>query len=104
MVRSYISDGPYRDFNLDNITISFKHRTNRDISNMSTMTILVIEALKCPGARKYVDDQTISTLRNVLSNQDKETVLRGNLQIVQTGYSELYERSARHEEDCIVAR
>ena len=74
VVWSYISDGPYRDFNLDNITISFKHRTNRDISNMSTMTIMVIEALKRLG-KEYADDQTISTLRNVLSKQDKETIL-----------------------------
>ena len=75
MVWSYISDGPYRDFDLDKIRISFKHRTNRDISNMSTITVMVIEALKSIG-KDNVNDEVISTLKTVLSEQDKETVLK----------------------------
>ena len=35
VVWSYISDGPYRKFSWDNITLSFKHRANREISFMS---------------------------------------------------------------------
>ncbi len=75
MVWSYISDGPYRDFDLDKIRISFKHRTNRDISNMSTITVMVIEALKSIG-KDNVNDEVISTLKTVLSERDKETVLK----------------------------
>ena len=75
MVWSYVSDGPYRDFALDKIRISFKHRTNRDISHMSKITVLVIEALKSIG-KDNVDGEVISTLKTVLSDQDKETVLR----------------------------
>ncbi len=75
MVWSYISDGPYRDFDLEKIRISFKHRTNRDISNMSTITVMVIEALKSIG-KDNVNDKVISTLQTVLSEQDKETVLK----------------------------
>lgn len=75
MVWTYISDGPYREFLMDNIKISFKHRTNRDISWMSPITILVIEALKCLG-KDNIDEKTISTLKNVLSEQDKQTILK----------------------------
>lgn len=75
MVWSYISDGPYRDFDLEKTRISFKHRTNRDISNMSTITVMVIEALKSIG-KDNVNDKVISTLQTVLSEQDKETVLK----------------------------
>ena len=39
VVWSYISDGPYRKFSWDNITVSFKHRANREISFMSESTI-----------------------------------------------------------------
>lgn len=46
VVWSYISDGPYRKFSWDNITLSFKHRANREISYMSETTTLVVEALK----------------------------------------------------------
>ena len=74
IVWSYISDGPYREYLLDNVTISFKHRTNRDISDMSLISVLVIEALKTLG-KDNVDHRTISVLRNELSADDKETVL-----------------------------
>ena len=74
VVWSYISDGPYRDFELESITISFKHRTNRDVSGMSPITILVIEALKTLG-QNSVDDSTIAILRDQLSEQDKKNLL-----------------------------
>ena len=45
VVWSYISDGPYRKFSWDNITLSFKHRANREISFMSETTSLVVEAV-----------------------------------------------------------
>lgn len=75
VVLSYISDGPYRDFRLNQIRISFKHRTNRDISLMSPVTVLVIEALKTLG-KENVTDETVSRLRNVLSSEDKQIILR----------------------------
>ena len=74
VVWSYISDGPYRDFKLESIIISFKHRTNRDISSMSPLTVLVIEALKTLGKNR-VDDNTIAILRDQLSEQDKKVLL-----------------------------
>lgn len=49
VVWSYISDGPYRKFSWDNITLSFRHRANREISYMSETTTLVVEALKTLG-------------------------------------------------------
>lgn len=43
VVRSYISDGPYRKFSRDNITQSFKHCANREILFMSeTITLVVL--------------------------------------------------------------
>ena len=74
VVWSYISDGPYRDYALDRVTISFKHRTNRDISDMSSITVLVIEALKTLGSEN-VDGNAISILRKELSEEDKKIVL-----------------------------
>ena len=74
VVWSYISDGPYREYRIESITISFKHRTNRDISGMSPITILVIEALKTLG-QNSVDDSTITILRNQLSKEDKKVLL-----------------------------
>ena len=33
VVWMYVSDGPYRAFRWDNITVSFKHKTNREIQD-----------------------------------------------------------------------
>ncbi len=81
-VWSYISDGPYRKFSWNNITISFKHRANREISFMSESTTLVVEALKTLG-KERVDDSIISNLKNRLPEAEK-----GKLLEEATGVSE----------------
>lgn len=75
VVWSFISDGPYRDFCLDSVQISFKHRTNRDISHMSPITVMVIEALKSLG-KENINSEVVSKLKTVLSKRDREIVLR----------------------------
>ena len=75
VVWSYISDGPYRKFSWDNITLSFKHRANREISFMSETTTLVVEALKTLG-KERIDDDIIVSLRNRLPEEAKKKVLK----------------------------
>lgn len=74
VVWSYISDGPYRTFSWDNITLSFKHRANREISFMSETTTLVVEALKTLG-KERVDDSIILSLKNRLPEAEKKKML-----------------------------
>lgn len=74
VVWSYISDGPYRKFLWDNITLSFKHRANREISFMSETTTLVVEALKTLG-KERIDDGIILSLRNRLPEAEKKKML-----------------------------
>lgn len=73
-VWQYISDGPYRTYSWDNITISFKHRTNREISLMSDSTVLVVEALKTLGNDR-IDEKIILKLKNKLPNEVKKKLL-----------------------------
>ena len=75
VVWSYISDGPYRKFSWDNITLSFKHRANREISFMSETTTLVVEALKTLGKERIDDDISVS-LRNRLPEEAKKKMLK----------------------------
>lgn len=74
VVWSYISDGPYRKFSWDNITLSFQHRANREISFMSETTTLVVEALKTLG-KERIDDGIILSLRNRLPEAEKKKML-----------------------------
>ena len=75
VVWSYISDGPYRKFSWDNITLSFKHRANREISFMSETTTVVVEALKTLG-KERIDDDIIVSLRNRLPEEAKKKMLK----------------------------
>ena len=84
-VWSYISDGPYRKFSWDNITISFKHRTNREISFMSKSTILVVEALKTLG-KERVDDSIILKLRNRLPKDEKIKLIEESIDVSEWIY------------------
>lgn len=48
-VWSYISDGPYKTYEWNSTKLEFKHRTNKEITGLSYMTSLVIQALKTLG-------------------------------------------------------
>ena len=73
-VWSYISDGPYKTYEWDSTKLEFKHRTNKEITGLSYMTILVIQALKTLG-KANVTEKTIQILRFRLSKEDKEVML-----------------------------
>ena len=74
VVWTYVSDGPYRDFRWENITVSFKHKANREISHMSDISIMVVEAIRALG-KDNVDESIISVLRGRLSQREKATIL-----------------------------
>ena len=72
-VWSYISDGPYKTYEWDKTKIEFKHRTNKEVTGLAPMTILVIQALKTLG-KEHVDEKTIRVLSHRL-NEDEKTAL-----------------------------
>lgn len=74
-VWSYISDGPYKTYEWSSTKIEFKHRTNKEITGLSYMTALVIQALKTLG-KANVTSETIQALSSRLSEEDKAVMLR----------------------------
>ena len=72
---SYVSDGPYHQFQVGNLLIEFKHRNNREISGMSSLTAMVIQALKAIG-KENIDDTQIDIIRLNLGNDEKANLLR----------------------------
>lgn len=71
----YISSGPYREYSFGPVTLRFIHRSNRSISGMSWKTAMVIEALKEIG-KDQIDDSIIRHLKQRLTEEDKETLMR----------------------------
>lgn len=85
VVWTYISDGPYREFEWGNIRISFKHKANREISLMSELSIMVVEAIKTLG-KDNVDEKTILSLRNRLTIEEKATLLAETTEVASWVY------------------
>ena len=74
-VWSYISDGPYKTYEWNSTKMEFKHRTNKEITGLSYMTSLVIQALKTLG-RANVTPEIIQTLSEKLSEDEKQACLK----------------------------
>lgn len=72
-VWSYISDGPYKTYEWNSTKLEFKHRTNKEITGLSYMTSLVIQALKTLG-RINVTAEIIQTLSEKLTEDEKASL------------------------------
>ena len=71
---SYISDGPYHQFQVGNVALEFKYRNNREISGMSPITAMIIQALKAIG-KGNLNEKQFEIIRRRLSDADKVAVL-----------------------------
>ena len=71
----YVSDGPYRKFAWENIQLEFKHKTNKEISQLSKQTVLLIEAVRALG-KDRITDNDISKMQERISVKDKKTILK----------------------------
>lgn len=74
-VLSYISDGPYKTYEWNSTKLEFKHRTNKEITGLSYMTSLVIQALKTLG-KSNVTPEIIQVLSEKLTADDKKACLK----------------------------
>lgn len=69
----YVTDGPYKEYQYGKFTIIFKHVSNKNIANMSPITMLIVQALKSIG-KDQVDEMTIAKLKTRLSEDQKKIV------------------------------
>lgn len=70
----YVSDGTYKEYDYEQITIKFKRTTNKEISKLSYKTALVVQALKALG-KENADDTVIAKLKSTLTKEEKEAML-----------------------------
>ena len=74
-VWSYISDGPYKIYEWNSTKLIFKHRTNKEITGLSYMTSLIIQALKTLG-KSNVTPEVIQILSKKLTDTEKNACLK----------------------------
>ena len=70
----YSSDGPYRDYLVDGMSLRFRHKSTRFIKGMSYKTALFVEAMKALG-KENVRDTTIKTLVHSLGEDEINQIL-----------------------------
>ena len=71
----YVSDGPYKTYGADGMTLKFKHTDNKnEIINISYKTALVVQALKTLG-RSNVTDKELRSISKLLTENEKAQML-----------------------------
>lgn len=85
---SYISSGPYAEFYYKNIAIEFKHRTTKQISDMSYKTSLLIQALKSLG-KDNISTEDLSKLSERYTADEKEKILEESRYITSWIYDKI---------------
>lgn len=74
-VMTYISDGPYKTYQWNNMKLTFIHRANKEISGLSPITALVVQALKTLG-KEQVTPEVEARLSAILRAEDKALLLQ----------------------------
>lgn len=85
---SYISSGPYAEFYYKNIAIEFKHRTTKQISDMSYKTSLLIQALKSLG-KDNISTEDLSKFSERYTADEKEKILEESRYITSWIYDKI---------------
>ncbi len=71
----YVSDGPYKTYEADGMTLKFKHTDNKnELINISYKSALVIQALKALG-KGNVTDKELRSISKLLSKEEKAQML-----------------------------
>lgn len=70
----YYSSGPYKTYSIGKITISFKHKSSKELFNLSYKSSLVVQAIKTIGVD--IDEEMINRFKNLLTAQEKERLLK----------------------------
>ncbi len=71
----FVSDGPYREYELYGIKIKFKHTNTKNIKNLSFKVGTIIEALKYLGDDNITNDN-INILKKNINNEEKEELIK----------------------------
>ena len=72
----YVSDGPYKTYEMDGSTFQFKHTDRKnELIGVSEITSLLIQALRALG-RSNIDSKTIAYLSGKLDSDEKLQILK----------------------------
>lgn len=71
----YVSDGPYKEYKYNGLTLRFKRTTQKELTNISDKTALIIQALKALG-KENVDQHILRQIAGLLTKEEKESMVK----------------------------
>lgn len=71
---TYVTDGTYRSYSYDNITIRFLHTTGKILSAMSAKTALVVQVLKAYG-KEHITDEVMARIASLINSDEAKKIL-----------------------------
>ena len=69
----YLSDGPYKTYNVNGVTVEFKHRSPKNYPD-DDLTAMMIQALWALG-KDNCDDKTVEKLSRSVPDEKKATII-----------------------------
>lgn len=94
---TFISDGPTKKYTLDNgLDIQFKHKTNKEISKLTTKEASVIEAIQTIS-QENMTDQIRKKILNTLDDEELNHLLESGKSMRYWIYDEL--KNIKEERD-----
>lgn len=70
----YLSDGPYRSYEIGGYNISFMHRANKDLNDIPYKTALIISAIRALGETNVTSNH-IELIKSKLTDEEKKQIL-----------------------------
>ena len=80
----YYSSGQYKSYQIDKIVIYFKHKSSKELLNLSYKSSLIIQAIKELGPD--IDEQAISKIKKNLSQKEMQTLLNESSNVTKWIY------------------
>ena len=69
----YYSSGQYKTYKINKFIISFKHKSSKELLDLSYMSSLVVNAIKEIGPN--IDEQSLERIKNRLSSKEKNNLI-----------------------------
>lgn len=70
----YVSDGPYKEYEYEDIRIKFNHTSHKETSGLTYITALTIQAIRAIGKEK-ISEREVDILKSVLTDSDKRIII-----------------------------
>lgn len=87
---TYITDGPYNEYQIGKTIIKFKHATSKEINGLRYKNLIAIQAIKSLG-RENITDKIKSQIAHFLDNEDIYELRHNSIKITAWIYDLLKE-------------